>query len=218
MLMKNKIGSRIGTAALSLVMMLFIICFAVTFTLNFKTLFYMDIKLLDIPAHSGFSEELIRTNYDILIDYNNFWGPDKLIFDGLAMSETGRIHFEEVKVIFEGFEYLCIITAIILAVGVFFKLKAKDYFFLKLGGILTIVIPTVIAGLIGLNWEWVFVKFHEIAFNNDYWIFSYETDPVILMLPDEFFMHCALMIVAVTILLSVASIVIYGIVKRRKNG
>lgn len=216
--MKNRAVKIISDWALALVMMFFIICFAVTFTLNFKPLYFMDMKLLDIPGMSGFSEELIRTNYDILIDYNNFWGPDKLVFDGLAMSETGRIHFEEVKVIFEGFEYLFIVTAVILAIGAFFKVKAKDFGFLKLGGILTIVIPSVIAALIGLNWDWVFVKFHEIAFNNDYWIFSYETDPVILMLPDTFFMHCALMIVIVTILLSVVSIAAYGIIRRRKHG
>ncbi len=218
MTMKNSFAKKLGSIALALVMMLFIISLSVVLTLNCRALYHLDMKLLDIPSYSGFSEELIRTNYDILIDYNNFWGPDELVFDGLAMSETGRIHFEEVKVIFEGFEYLCIAAGLVFIMGAVLKIRKKDFEFLKLGGILTIVIPSIIAALIGLNWQWVFVKFHEIAFNNDYWIFSYETDPVILMLPDEFFMHCALMIVAVTILLSIASIVIYGLIKRRKHG
>ena len=33
--------------------------------------------------------------------------------------------------------------------------------------------------------------FHKLLFSNDYWMFDIETDPIILMLPEEFFMHAA---------------------------
>jgi integral membrane protein (TIGR01906 family) len=32
-------------------------------------------------------------------------------------------------------------------------------------------------------------------FRNDYWIFDEATDPVIMILPDAFFLHCAVMII-----------------------
>lgn len=40
-----------------------------------------------------------------------------------------------------------------------------------------------------------FTMFHEIMFRNDYWIFDEATDPVIMILPDAFFLHCAVMII-----------------------
>ena len=31
---------------------------------------------------------------------------------------------------------------------------------------------------------------HKILFNNDDWLFDYETDPIIYLLPEEFFLTC----------------------------
>lgn len=70
---------------------------AIVFTLHFRPLYYFDIDHLDIPATSGYSEEVIRRNYDELIDYNSISGPSRLTFSDFIMSEEGEIHFEEVK-------------------------------------------------------------------------------------------------------------------------
>ena len=70
---------------------------AIVFTLHFRPLYYFDIDHLDIPATSGYSEEVIRRNYDELIDYNSISGPSRLTFSDFMMSEEGEIHFEEVK-------------------------------------------------------------------------------------------------------------------------
>lgn len=37
--------------------------------------------------------------------------------------------------------------------------------------------------------------FHKIMFRNDYWLFDEALDPVIKILPDAFFFHCAVMII-----------------------
>lgn len=50
---------------------IFLISFSVIFTLNFRPLYYADIKLLHISRESGLSEQQIRENYDRLIDYNS---------------------------------------------------------------------------------------------------------------------------------------------------
>lgn len=63
--------------------------------------------------------------------------------------------------------------------------------------------------MIALNWDQFFVKFHELFFNNDYWIFDETTDPVITLLPDGYFMHCALMILAIIFLSSLLSFILY---------
>ena len=201
----------------ALVLMLFIISAAVTITLNFRPLFYFDIDYLDIEAQSGFSKEDIRNNYDALIDYNSMLNHDTLEFPTLPMSEGGRIHFEEVKQIFVAIEYIFIASGIIgLALLLLLICKFKEFLFLKLAAILTIAIPAVLAILISINWEAAFVTFHHIFFNNDYWLFYPDKDPVILMLPDEFFFHCAAMILILVILGSFISFMIYRIL-RKKN-
>lgn len=63
---------------------------AIVFTLHFRPLYYFDIDHLDIPAKSGYSEEVIRRNYDELIDYNSISGPSRLTFSDFMMSEEGE--------------------------------------------------------------------------------------------------------------------------------
>lgn len=82
---------------MALVLTLTIISVSVVFTLAFRPLYYADINALNIPERTGYSEEMLRENYNVLIDYNLSFGDEPLEFPSLAMSESGRIHFEEVK-------------------------------------------------------------------------------------------------------------------------
>lgn len=181
-------------AGLAVVLTLAVIGISVVGTLAFKPLYYHDMEALDISAYSGYSEEEIRANYDALIDYNMAWEDGELAFPTLPMSETGKIHFEEVKEIFDLFKYLAIVCGILGALGIVFMAKKKEYRYLKMTAMVSCGLPVVLGILVALFWDKVFVIFHELFFNNDYWIFDYRTDPIILLLPDEFFMHCALLI------------------------
>lgn len=194
---------------LALVLTLFVICTAVVVTLNFRPLYYLDVELLDIPALSGLPREEILQNYNVLIDYNSIFGPKTLEFPTLAMSETGRIHFEEVKNVFAFFEIGMLISGVLVAAGIIFRHFRKNPGYLLLTAVLTVALPAVLGILIALNWQSVFVLFHKIVFNNDYWIFDAATDPVITILPDTFFMHCALMILALVVLGSVVCLLLY---------
>lgn len=200
---------------LALTLVLFIISAAVVVTLNFRPLYYWDIVLLHIAESSGYAREEIVQNYDVLIEYNSIFGPKELHFPTLAMSETGRIHFEEVKDVFVFFEITAIVTGILSLAGILYRHFRKNAGYLLLAGILTVGIPAVLAIFIALNWDTVFVLFHKIVFNNDYWIFDAATDPVITILPDTFFMHCALLILALVVLGSVICLLLYKHSKKK---
>lgn len=194
--MKKKKWYSPANMALAVVYVVFIISFSVVLTLNFRPLYYHDMKSLEIPENAGLSAETVRENYDVLIDYNSMFYDGELEFPDFGMSETGRIHFEEVKVIFDGFQYAALLSFAAGAAGTIWRLKKKDAGFFYPAGVLSILTPAAPAIFIALNWEMVFEKFHALAFHNDYWIFDWRTDPVILILPDEFFLHCAVMILA----------------------
>ncbi len=197
-------------ALTAFVLFLFILSFSVTFTLNFRPLYYMDIELLDIEQDSGIEKDEIRENYDALIDYNLMFTDEELKFPTLAMSETGKIHFEEVKVIFVLFQKMALVTAFLGFALVFAQKKRGEGRYLKYTGVITIVIPALLGALIAVNWDKAFVLFHKIAFDNDYWIFDPVTDPVITILPDAFFLHCALMILGLVLAGSALCLTLYA--------
>lgn len=206
--MKKKIFSP-SNILTAMIYMLFIISFSVVIVLNFRPLYYSDIDRLGIEDFSGLPKEKIKENYDSLISYNSMFNNEELSFPDLAMSENGKIHFEEVKDIFVAVQYLCIITFIAAAALTLWKRHSKNYGFLKLASLFTIIIPLLLGILIAMNWENFFVTFHHIFFNNDYWIFDASTDPIINLLPDTFFMHCAIAILALVIIGSVVCYLIF---------
>lgn len=178
----------------SLCLALFIISAAVTITLNFRPLYYHDISALKIEETSGFSKKVIKDNYDELINYNQFFRSGKLKLT-MPMSKEGRIHFAEVKRIFVCVEILCIVTLILSCFLIKRQIAGRNFDFLKSASIMTVLLPSVVGILCAVNWDAAFILFHKIMFQNNYWLFDEATDPVIMILPDEFFLHCAVMII-----------------------
>jgi len=186
---------------MALFCVLFIICLSVTLTVLFRPLYYWDIGHLEIGQKYGISEEICRLNYDVLIDYNLAWGPDTLEMPNFPMSEGGRIHFEEVKVIFVACQYIALIGLLAFA-GRIWQQRRKgdtDFRWLRWTGLVALAIVALVGGLVAVNWDLAFVLMHKILFNNDLWIFDWRTDPVILILPDEFFMHCGILIMVLVV-------------------
>lgn len=207
---RYNLSNRILELVTAFVLFFMIVSVSIFFTLHFRPLYYMDIDALNIETRSGMSREEMIANYDILIDYNSiFGGMDTLELPTLPMSETGRIHFEEVKVIFTFFQWAAIACVVLALLLIRKNQKLRNYHFWKYASIMSIAIPAVLAVLIALNWDMVFVVFHKIMFNNDYWIFDASTDPVIMMLPDSFFMHCAIMVLGCVVLGSISCFVLY---------
>lgn len=206
---------KITDAVSAVTVMLCIISLAVVLTLAFKPLYYFDIKFLDIEGSSGCSEEEIKENYDALIAYNLSPFEKKLEFPTFPMSEEAEIHFMEVKNIFQFFLKSCFIFGTVSVILMMWKRRKKEYEYLKAAGIMTIIIPAVPGVFIGLNWDQAFVLFHKFMFQNDYWLFDSSTDPVINILPDVFFLHCAGMILGMTAAGAVACLAGYFFSKRK---
>lgn len=205
---------RQGNILLALVLTLFIFTAAVVLVLNFKWLYYIDITILGLEEKSGMTVKEIRANYDALIQYNQFWFHGDLKFPTLFMSEMGRIHFQEVKQIFTAVQYLCMGSGIASLIGIIRHARSRRLGYLKIAGILTFAIPLLLGALAAVSWERFFVAFHRIFFRNDYWLFDSRTDPVILILPDAYFLHCALLILLLIVLGGLFCFWIYGKRKR----
>ena len=72
--------------------------------------------------------------------------------------------------------------------------KKSDYRPLAAAGILSVLLPVIAGTACAVNWERFFVLFHHLLFRNDYWLFDPAEDPIITVLPDRYFLHCAVLI------------------------
>ena len=195
----------------SLSLCLFIIFAAVKLTLMFKQLYYFDIQYLNIEAQSGYSKTEIVKNYNYVINYLLTPGNKEFILPSIEYSKYGQIHFQDVKRIFTSIDILLIVTGLINVLGLIFNIKHKSFDFLKHTSAMLILVPTILFTAIMINFDAAFVTFHKIFFKNDYWLFDPTIDPIITILPDEFFYHTALLIIA----LIVISIIALGLTYRR---
>lgn len=202
---------------LAIINMVFIITFAICLTVFIRQLYYFDIGYLNIDHTSGMSVDIIKKNYDILIDYQSVFYQGTLSLPNFIMSEGGRIHFEEVKKIFEIIQVMCVVSGVLAIIGNARKLKKGYVLHLHLTSILTLVTPSAIGLLASIDFDQAFIIFHRIFFRNDFWIFDVASDPVITILPQIFFMHCFIMIIVIVLILSGISYMIYRIqIKKEK--
>lgn len=185
---------------IGLLFTLLLISLGVFLAIHFRPLYYFDIDFLNIEAESGFSREIILKNYNALIDYCSpfFYGP--LTFPTFLASPGGIRHFAEVKVIFNTIFYLGLLSIFFLIPLVVVKARKKETGFLLASSLMSIFLPLVVGLGCAINFDAAFVIFHKIFFRNDDWIFDWYTDEVIRILPETYFLHCALLIIGTVLL------------------
>jgi len=206
---------KITDFIIGIIFTLLLISLAVVITINFRPLYYWDVKALNIETTSGYSKQEILQNYNALIDYSSPFYQGSLSFPSLPASEYGLQHFKEVKDIFTFFYILGAITLVIGIAIIVYKHRKRDYHYLLVSSICAVVIPLFVTLALAIDFDTSFVIFHKIFFNNDYWIFDPATDPVIKILPDTFFLHCALLIILLIITGSIILAIVYF--KKRKK-
>lgn len=169
---------------------LFILTFAVSLVIVLTPLYSLTAQALSLAENLGMSHEALMENYHILLQYLNFPWVDQLNMPDFPSSANGLFHFYEVKRLF----MLNYILLFVSAVGSIFYINdvRKTQYYLPLNRFFKwgTAVPFILVILLVINFDWLFLTFHQLLFNNDAWIFDPATDPVILALPQEFFMVC----------------------------
>ena len=158
----------------------------------------------------------MQANYDRIIEYSLFPWVRELHLETLPMSDAGAQHFAEAKDIFQLFVQgglLALVVAVVL--GSWLWRWHRSIGFLTAGAIIALATPLMLAIPLAIDFDRAFVVFHEIAFDNELWIFDPRTDPIIDYLPEALFMRNAFAILVVMIVLSVAAIMVGRRLRRR---
>ena len=194
---------------------IFIISGSIILGLKCKSLYYYDVKNLNISAISGFSEEEIKLNYDYLIDYNLIENMGEFNLPTIEYSKEGKIHFQEVRNIFRIIKKVFYVSGIVSVIGIILSIKNKNIKFLNTSSIMTILLPIITAIPLMINFNYFFIKFHETVFSNDYWIFDPNIDPIINILPENVFFHIGVFILAIILIMSILLQISYRALHKR---
>ena len=178
---------------------LFLLTASIGLPIYIRPFYYTHIGAFDLEARSGYSEEQIRQAYDEVLDYLTL--PGKEFGTGeLPHSADGEAHFEDCKVLFDLNASILLISGAILAMLFVMRRRWGAY---RLGkhsaylwaAVLSLAAPIVIGALAAMDFDRAFVIFHSIFFpGKTNWVFDWFADPIIRVLPQEFFRNCAILI------------------------
>ena len=169
---------------------LFILSFSIAFILFFTPLYKWSIGHLGIVEQTGVAKDALIQNYRILVSYLTNPFVKTLSLPDFSSSADGLFHFFEVKRLFLLNNSILLVSAFS---SFFFikQLKKEDRIWVLIKPFyLLLFLPIVALFFIYVNFDTLFVLFHKVAFNNDKWLFNASTDPIIMALPQEFFMYC----------------------------
>ncbi len=206
----KRTGSCIASAVLCIALAVLTVTVSIGLPIYVRPFYYAHIQPMKLPEQTGYTAQQIRQGYDRVLDYLTLPGRE---FDAgvFAYSPEGASHFADCKGLFD-----LNLTAMVLSAGlllVLWLLHKKKVICLhpKTGlwaGVLTLTAFTGIGALAALDFDRAFTVFHRIFFpGKDNWIFDPAKDEIIRVLPQDFFMHCAILIGAAVILISLALIV-----------
>lgn len=206
--------SKLLTVALSAVTALFILSVSIAAPIVARPFYYVQIDNFQLEENTGLTREEIITAYDEMLDFCVGF-TEEFSTGVFEWSESGKSHFVDVKKLFMLDFYVVIATSLILIGWSVAKrfVKIRPYRFFNRGpamwGSVTLITAfVVVGGLAAIDFDRAFVVFHNIFFpGKDNWIFDYDTDQIIRILPQDFFMNCAILILVLIVLMCVVGII-----------
>lgn len=193
----------------SLILSLFFILLSIEILVNFKYLYYFDIKFLNLESSSNLSYSEIKSNYDYIIKFITSTKNMDFNIPSFTSSSEGTVHFYEVKNIFYNIKLLLYITGIISIFIIYYSFKHNNFIVFHYSFYILFSVPIVLMITFLLDFNKAFTYFHKIFFNNDFWLFNINKDPIINILPERFFLHMAIFLNILIIVFAVICKKIY---------
>ncbi len=194
--------SKLLSAALAVLIALVVLSGSIAVPLLCRSFYYAHIGPMNLTGY-GLTEEEIKTAYNEMMDF--CLGRREDFSAGvLPFSQSGADHFADVQKLF----LLDLRVLKLSAAALGFLLgwclvgRMRPHRFLNRGpgfwaaaGLGASFL--IVGGLAALDFDRAFVIFHSVFFpGKDNWIFDWQTDPIILFLPQDFFRNCAVLILA----------------------
>lgn len=207
---------------------LFILTFSIGLPIYCRFFYYIQIKTLKMEEATGWSYDTIKTAYDEVLNYltlpGHAFGTGELLW-----TESEAAHFADCKVLFNlNLSVLIISGAITLTLILLNRFKVIELARIRgrraylVSAAVAIALPVIIGSLAAIDFERAFEIFHGIFFpGKTNWTFDPRTEQIIEVMPEEFFMNCAIIIgvglIAFSLALIIADVVLTAKDKKREK-
>lgn len=196
-------SSKSLSVLLSAALMVFFLSAAIAVPILCRPFYYGQIGALDLPAQTGYSAPVIRAAYDEVMDY--------LVFGAefgtgvLPWSADGQAHFADCRRLFR-LDFALLGLSLLVLVFVFCRLRkrrlhrfcGRGAVFWAAVGLFAVMLLAVIWAVVDFNG--LFAAFHAAFFpGQTNWLFDPETDAIILILPEAFWMRAGAIVVLLSL-------------------
>lgn len=197
--------SKVLNVIFSVLTALLVLTGSVAVPLLCRPFYYAHIEAFQLTQY-GVTVEQIKRAYNEMMDFCLGLRPDFAVGE-LVFSQSGMEHFVDVKKLFLLDLWVlggCLLLLIALLVVCRKKnlrsapLAGRGPGFWGAIGLGTTFL--VVGALAALDFDRAFVVFHAVFFpGKTNWVFDWRLDPIILLLPQDFFMNCAILILALVL-------------------
>lgn len=196
---KNTIIKNIILIFIALSAILFLITMSINIITKDKEYYYVYSQENNITEYTGLNADKVEDMYSNLIDYI-YKGDESLINKDFNEREVS--HMVDVHKLYNLNMTVTYITSGILIASIIYLVVAyknnislyRDLRFIRNAFLIILLAIIILTGIISLDFDQAFIKFHELFFNNDFWLLDPRTDVMIRMLPQDFFMNMAIKI------------------------
>ena len=222
---------RTRDISLSVIFVIAVVILTITFSIGLpiyiRPFYYAHIPTIQEEFREWYDVEVetdyIKEAYDEVLDFLTIDGKEFGTGE-LPYSEEGKGHFEDCKVLFDLNKYAFMISMTIVVIitllhsfGVIKLIKPRGYSLTFIAGVGTLSLFLILALLASIDFDVAFTIFHKIFFpGKDNWLFNPNYDPIIMFMPQNFFMNCAILICASIMTISISHIV-FDVVRRKKS-
>lgn len=194
---------KLLTALYAVAVFFLIITFSISLPIYCRFFYYLQIESLGVIEKTGYDTATIREAYDEVLDYLTI--PGAAFGTGVFKhSDAGASHFADCKMLFDLNTAVLLVSFVtVLVLLILHKkrvLKLSRPFGMNanfLSAAAALMAFVILGILIAVDFETAFETFHHLFFpGKDNWQFSSRKDPIIKILPEEFFVSCAILIIA----------------------
>lgn len=171
---------------------------AVISTLALSPIFYRPfIPIFKLEQVSGLQAKQLIDSFKEMVDYLIKPQQKVLSLTYFSSSDQGLQHFSDVKFLIF-MTMLIMLVSFLLAIPMIKWLKKKrQHRKLTSHFLLARLLPIILLLTMIIAFDKFFIFFHQILFRNNYWLFDPLIDPVITILPQEFFMAIFIMTILI---------------------
>lgn len=193
--------AKILSVLMSLAVALVLLTGSIALPILVRPFYYAHIEPLELERESGLSREEIVRAYDEVLDFC-IGLKDDFSAGVLPFSRSGAEHFADCRVLFILDLGLFACSAAAVGALAVIERKAPSHRFhgrrAAFWGAAGLCIALGIVGVLAaLDFDGAFTAFHSVFFpGKDNWLFDPATDPIIRLMPEEFFRNCAVLILA----------------------